>query len=476
MSKKAKCIAYILLLLLLPIGTTTSRTGSIFPEDPCAPPCWFGLTPGESTTADVEQFITDYAPADVEVYGLMDGGTGQLITGVVEFMLYEWKFNDVPVQIRIRDSFVYSITVSIQSTIGVKIPGPPEIEESISLRETHVALGEPDHIYFYHGGNLFGHDDPYMTFIYREPRLRIEFQNSFSGLGCNLRSIEDRMFVRKLTYYSIAAANEPSIHVGHDEQQPLLTALHLGEVLVRLGTWQAVLNGELDQGCRLMPTENHNVSTTPLIFDEPDTIRSLFEEDICAPPCWFGLTPGKSTSEDTLSFVQTSNAVFRDWLVIPESDSEFYEQSGLLSSGSYLSNWVFHDRDDIRESGVSILISDDIILEIGVVPNRAILLREVLEKMGTPNAIVVDWTDVTRSELHFMYSNSDTYIQFRTTNQCVVQRISNNFWVDRIVYGTSSSIRRYVDATAVSLETWESWLAGEVEGSCRLVWDSIIDQ
>ena len=32
-----------------------------------------------------------------------------------------------------------------------------------------------------------------------------------------------------------------------------------------------------------------------------ESVRSLFEGDPCAPPCWFGLTAGESTAEDVIA-------------------------------------------------------------------------------------------------------------------------------------------------------------------------------
>lgn len=462
-------------ILILPTAAQ-DEPQSIFTEDTCAPPCWFGLIPGESRAEDVEQFLADYAIADVAAYGLFDEESQHLITGVYEFLFYEWEYNKVYVQIQVRDSLVYLIDVSVNSLYFDIVPTDTVIEESISLNETLASFGEPDHIYYYSGGNFFGHDNAYMTFIYLEPQLRVEFQNTFPTFYCSLQSIRDEIFVSNMTYFSPDAADVQSFYGEYDEQQPALTALQLGEAIVTQETWQEVMNGEMEGVCGQFPTQRDNPITAPLIYEEPDAPRSLFEGDTCAPPCWMGLTPGESTAEDVEEFIQTPNAIFREWRMHP--DSIFDEQTGLMLSGTYSTRWLFHERDDayIGLSDMDIYIADGIVSTIEFNPNRTILLRKVLEKLGTPDFVLINSNDVFPSDLEFVYLEPNVYIGFLSSRHCSVRRMSNNFWARRIVYGTSSTIQRptYWEIP-IPMETWQSWLNGDVQRSCRSEWQDVIE-
>jgi hypothetical protein len=462
----------IITTLMLLIGNSVNATvNSVFAEDTCAPPCWFGLIAGESTSADVESLIAEYIVEDVEVYGAFDNETHQLITGVYEFALLKRETSRLFARIQIRDSLVHIIGLRQEHIEDITLPG-----EYVTLYQALNALGQPDFIYFDEDHSHFGnHSFPHVTFIYLAARLRIEFYASpYILASCYLQFIGEDMFLEKMTYYSPEAANELSYHVGHDEPQPALTALTVGDEVVTADMWQQVINGEIEEPCRLMPTVYDNPATAPIVYHEPVQPRSLLDEDSCAPPCWMGLIVGDSTSEDVQHLIQNTDTIFQEW--IAHEDSVFDEQMGLIVSGSYRSNWLFHDFGDFTtfNSIATISVEAGVIDSMWIRPNRTILLHEVLRRLGTPDDVTMSWHDVSGTSLNFNYYDLRLYIYLRSIEQCYMDRMSNNFYVNYVEYYSPSSHQIPYDFSRdVPIEVWQQWVNGEETRSCSTAWHDL---
>lgn len=452
-----------------------AEVNSVFPEDTCDAPCWFGIVPGESTSEHVENLITEHAIDDVEVYGEFDEETQHLITGVYEFELLKRENSSLFARVQIRDSIVYAMI--LRPTKPDRFPDYTPPNEYITLQQTLTRLGQPDIIYFDEDHSHFGnHSFPHVTFIYPASRLRIEFEQSpYPLASCSLQSVGDDMFLENIRYYSPDAANELSHYVGHDELQPTLTALTLGDELVTTDMWQQVIRGEIEEPCRLMPTVYDNPITAPIIYDEPTILRSLFDEDTCLPPCWMGLTPGESTSEDVGHLIRNTTSIFREWTAY--EDSVFDEQTGLIISGGYASNWLLLNRGDFASfnSRISISIDDGIVQGLLILPQRTILLRSVLEALGTPAYMTLSWHEVGGYQLSLYYFEYNIHISLASIRQCNIARMSNNFWVRYIDYSPSIRPRLRTDSKVVPLETWQQWVNGEETRSCRTAWNELAE-
>jgi hypothetical protein len=463
---------------MLIIFTIRAQSNSVFLEDTCAPPCWMGLIPGESTAENVENLIAERAIDNINVFGEFDEATRHLINGVYEITFLVRDTSTVFTEIRIRDSLVDTIVV--HPTTPDRFPDTTLPDEYITLQQTLTRLGQPDIIYFDRDELLYYyHSNPHLTFIYLISQLRIEFHSPVQG--CWMQSIGDDMVINTLTYYSPNAAKALSSHVGHDEPQPALTALHLGEEIVTPNVWQQVINSELEEPCRLMPTLSDNSITTPIIYDEPRVPRSLFAEDSCAPPCWMGLTPGESTSQDVAYIIQNTKAIFREWIAY--DDSIFNEQTGLIVSGGYRSEWILLNRDDVAVlyGGASFFVRDGMVEGVRVLPNQTILLHDVQMRLGTPDFVLINWHEVTGSNLYLIYYDLRIHIYLDSTRHCNVERMSNNFWVSELEYYSPASIQQVqahiiqYGGTVVPIELWQRWVSGEETRSCQTVWNELAE-
>jgi hypothetical protein len=216
------CITSVAFVFSTSIGLT--QIGSVFAEDTCAPPCWMGLIPGESTALDAVQLIRDIAydhesySSIFEQHGAVDEKTQLLTNGIYQFNVFPREASNSYVEIQIRQSLVYSIY--IRPTVhGYRLT--PQPDEYIALGYTLNQLGQSALI-DYASPLYFWSDFERFTFIYLESRLRVEFYSPEGG--CYTETIDD-MKIYSITYYSPEAAEVRSSYVGSDELQPNLFCL-----------------------------------------------------------------------------------------------------------------------------------------------------------------------------------------------------------------------------------------------------------
>lgn len=240
-----------MVLLLMIAGTAQSQTAtpipirSIFPYDTCAPPCWMGLIPGESTAHDVDTMLEQnqdiIIPKDVStsIHYLptgelaIDSTTGETLLGTYYFHLGEPYFDQMGIsnRIEIEDGKVHAILI--------------HPDQRISLEENLEDLGDPDIVRMMLFS--FGNGTTWMDLIYLEPRLRVGL--SQDGDDCTVATLREGMAVSRVFYLSPNAAAELG-RFKYDVDQPrLLEYLHLEERDVPLDTWQSWLKGEVDQSC-----------------------------------------------------------------------------------------------------------------------------------------------------------------------------------------------------------------------------------
>jgi len=123
----------------------------------------------------------------------------------------------------------------------------------------------------------------------------------------------------------------------------------------------------------------------PDLTPTPTVMRSLFKDDICTPPCWFGLVPGKSTSvevEETLTNFDELLSWDKDYL-----NNSFDPKTGYVKNGQYNFYWNTYKRDDILEYNSVIGIQNNVMTFARVIMNRISKLGEVLESLGKPSDI-----------------------------------------------------------------------------------------
>jgi hypothetical protein len=459
--------------------TVDAALAQSFSQDQCQLPCWMGLIPGVSTTADVEQFIVQTPSlSSYEVFGRSNPDTDLVSEGLYELLMSS-ATTTVLVQIRIREGIIYLIRVnsSINNDPWEATPIPPE--DYLTLEEVLQTFGTPDYVYFYPAYYRAGDSVTY-TLIYAESRMRVKLTVRGAHASCDLTTIQDDLVTDFITYYSTDAASELVSVVGSDQPQPVLTAYGLGERNVPLDIWENILDGNVNDACGRVAQSVSMTTNTPstVTITNSETPQSLFVDDTCSPPCWFGLVTGESTSEEVDIFMTATSHIFRSWEAT--SDSVFDPQTGDMRDGKIHFDWVVFENDSARLRGNSINLTDGILVSINTSMNRVLLLREVLETLGYPDYITMDsGIDTSRESLSLTYFDLRLNVNLDSLG-CSLSQIGNAFWVDWISYYAPMSDD---EATAiadrrgrhVSLELWQAWLNGEVAQSCFQAWESLSD-
>jgi hypothetical protein len=200
-------------------------------------------------------------------------------------------------------------------------------------------------------------------------------------------------------------------------------------------------------------------------------MKSLFDRDICNPPCWFGRTPGESSVEDAeYFFLSFSDLIFG---LYASEESVFDVESGHMVDGMYLFRWseTAFEWGNRLPSGVAIVIRQGIVDAIHADTNRYVTLSEALSLLGTPDRIIARVGQSASLQLAFM----EPYIEVFLTNseyECDMSRLSVDFWVVAVGYYSRNYLIGvpFHDERFVPPDTWQAWLNGEVDGSCRDAW------
>lgn len=231
-------------------------------------------------------------------------------------------------------------------------------------------------------------------------------------------------------------------------------------------------------------------------------IQSLFTGDSCAPPCWFGITPGLTTAEE----METLFSHYSETILVSGRTSEFNEfnpTTGYLENGEYAIYYINiaeTDRIDLRRVFINggISLQHGIVTGFKVLPVRTIMLGELIDKLGQPDIIYLTMyqggileMDATFWEVQVRVRLLD--LQFWTGQPCSIEDIRDGFYVDNLEYFSQEEASfpatrsgRYPDvriypalATPVSYariipnETWQAWLAGSVESDCYRAYEQL---
>lgn len=102
----------------------------------------------------------------------------------------------------------------------------------------------------------------------------------------------------------------------------------------------------------------------------------LLGEEPCGPPCWQGLIPGMTSVQEVRAFLERS----------PFVASWHEEPATVQGSIAYLWGW---DSPEPAAVPNKLLVRDDLLVQISLLPQAPISLDTVIEQLGEP-----DWVDV----------------------------------------------------------------------------------
>jgi hypothetical protein len=456
-------------LLFSIVPNSLAQNAFLLPNDTCMIPCWMGLIPGESGNADVLRLIDEQASAPRSEYGELDDTSELVQNGIYGFSLEPRSMSHMYAEIEIQDDIVNKI--KLRPTVYNDYHYEPPVDEFITLAQVISNLGQPDYVDYANPDYRRGSREQF-TLIYVQFRIRIEIDSL--DYNCSLEDMANRLVVHTMSYYSHDAARELDSYVGYVDPQEALTVNGFNEYDIDLDIWQQALDGLIEGDCielfRRSPQADR--PGAPSVYAEPSNVESLFREDSCFPPCWFGLVAGESNSNDIAVMIENYAYLFRTISISPDS---IEDNTGNVLTGNYTLRWTFYEREDLVDFGVAMKVDEGQLSYIYASVNRVVLLSEVLQKLGTPDYITMNWGDlVGEASLQLSYFSYHIRIELEATSICQLARIGSDFWVTNVMYYSPDSPEESMAfdrrLKTVPQDQWQLWLSGLSNESCLQAW------
>ena len=103
--------------------------------------------------------------------------------------------------------------------------------------------------------------------------------------------------------------------------------------------------------------------------------NSILTREPCGPPCWMGITPGKTTADDAYKILDSSSIIKRNSL----------KRNGSLETGGLLWKW----RASGKRISPGLSWEDGVVDKIVLGVNIEISVSEILELYGDPDTITI---------------------------------------------------------------------------------------
>ncbi|MEO8396118.1 MAG: hypothetical protein ABI700_24200 [Chloroflexota bacterium] len=207
---------------------------------------------------------------------------------------------------------------------------------------------------------------------------------------------------------------------------------------------------------------------------------SLFEGDTCESPCWFGLRPDESTSEDVYEFLSRNSSRFWNYLIeegrtsdnLPIVAATLNLQA--LKEGKTIDFfWQGSSYGGNVSIGSSISFTNNLVSAMDIQPDVSISLNTALRLLGEPDAI--------RAGISFYYDFMLFYypepqmiveLTINRDSDCKIANVLQQFQVDYVSYlARPVYLERLIDmlngSDYVPNKLWESWVGGEVNETCE---------
>jgi hypothetical protein len=214
---------------------------------------------------------------------------------------------------------------------------------------------------------------------------------------------------------------------------------------------------------------------------EPNMV-SLFRDDPCFPPCWFGLIPGESRLEDVVNMFYRYDDLFS---VNPRltKTGRFFEwvanMEPLLHGQGVefvLLQWY---RDDILRFPNQVGITDKVLTRIYVISNENVSLEDALSQLGRP-FVMRAFYDLYTVNLIFFYPDEKLIVSLEGDRyECKTNRMMQNFEVLDLAYLSEEAylgLSEFYSITPyVPHQLFDDWISGEIGGSCFNAIKALID-
>jgi hypothetical protein len=206
----------LLVVVLCGLGTTVlaqenppptpAPVQSLFLEDPCTPPCWYGIIPGESTITDVQEMFRTYAHLFDHTCSYCGDPMTRLRPG--RTFEFQWAINErlTPLPPPGAEGDFQEPTYLRFDDNGILDNISAYMDRTTSLTQVRQAFGEPDVVYL---GDIQpvgeGEFARYLTLVYIPLRSKVHLW-TYPEITCTSGTVNEDFTVDFVSYSSIAYA------------------------------------------------------------------------------------------------------------------------------------------------------------------------------------------------------------------------------------------------------------------------------
>jgi hypothetical protein len=212
--------------------------------------------------------------------------------------------------------------------------------------------------------------------------------------------------------------------------------------------------------------------------------------DTCEPPCWFGLIPGESTSEQVAEFFENNLNLFSEQWPI-KINGEIDPLTGYLVKGSYSFYWAEDHTPSQLVIPHTVLINDGVFDQLDVRMNKPVTLREMLDILGHPEHLRLGLTGYGDILINAIYETHRIRILLKSPNRfddCTFSDAGTTYTVSGMTYFSPDAAQRpvtheqdqssqpqltayYENDLDVPSEQLQKWLNNEETRTCIEVWE-----
>jgi len=201
---------------------------------------------------------------------------------------------------------------------------------------------------------------------------------------------------------------------------------------------------------------------------------SLFIDDTCSAPCWFGIIPGESTSQDSKMVLKENSDLF---FVFPSDETNVYSADGLLIDGYVQLYWKEQELIIPSRRTITIGVNDSIVDFILSSVQAQLSISDVITTYGNPDLVSLYFGQTY--DLSLIYIDESIVVSLTILKDTEVETFGGAFIVYEVRYFSHSDLKGILDAYLfdgynddlirfVPIETLQCW--AEVNDTCISSW------